>query len=434
MAPARTEKKSFVGASHVEASSAPVTSRHVVSRDPASATSTKKHAVDSTTSNDNDASTETQIPVVDPVTLHLKREAVVVGSIDDHLRSLGPSWCAESSIHQKNKIDADGFASKNPERHMLARRRAFLEKFSDPAAHQPYALRRAIQRANDKVKQLAEEAAAIDNPRAAKENQRGIDGRGTREKRSAQLRLPEDPKLYEEWYLVTGRNVGKPGAYPSWRSAQATAEPTATPQMYTSWEALESAWYHECDRGEHKHPTRNSPLCPTSCSVFTTCTPPLRPLWPLSPSLPSGSRFGPAPLTTPHCSSRSRTPPTPRSSPRVSPVTHSSTRPATRAKMVYAVRGNGQGVVFDSYEQARALYLQLQAQGFSAALSCSPSLTDGVCWIEGFLIGAPSKEAARRRAWIGEERAASQYLLETSVDSDDDSWWSDNSGVDDKDS
>ncbi|KAJ6457032.1 hypothetical protein C8R47DRAFT_1227684 [Mycena vitilis] len=235
---------------------------------------------------------------------------------------------------------------------------------------------------------------------------------------------PEDPKVYDEWYLVTGRNIGKPGAHPSWRSAQATAEPAATPQMYTSWDALESAWHHECDRGEHKHPTRDPPLCPASCSVFTTCTPPLCSLWPFSPSLPSGSR------------SRSRTPPTPRSSPRFSPMAHSSTRPATRAKMVYAVRGNDQGVVFDSYEQARALFLQLQAQGFSAALSCSPSLTDGVCWIEGFVIGAPSKEAARRRAWIGEEHAARQYLVETSVDSDDDrdSWWSDNSGVDAKDS
>ncbi|KAJ7639961.1 hypothetical protein DFH06DRAFT_1334880 [Mycena polygramma] len=403
MAPARTEKKStrfapfpFGERTNQQASSAPVTSRlvacvtsrHVASRDPASATSTKKHAVDSTTSNDNDASTETQIPVVDPVTLHLKREAVVVGSIDDHLKSLGPSWCAESSIHQKNKIDADGFASKNPERHMLARRRAFLEKFSDPAAQQPYALRRAIQRANDKVKQLAEEAAAIDNPRAAKENQRGIDGRGTREKRSAQLRLPEDPKLYEEWYLVTGRNVGKPGAYPSWRRAQDTAEPTATPQTYTAWEALESACLHYMP----------APLAPALAlvSLFAIGLT-IRP----SPAddasvfftLADASYSSLFPAAAPACDALIDTPRYPRE------------------------------------DGARALYLQLQGQGFSAALSCSPSLTDGVCWIEGFVIGAPSREAARRRAWIGEEHAARQYWLETSVESDDDSWWSDNSGV-----
>ncbi|KAJ7029114.1 hypothetical protein C8F04DRAFT_1188049 [Mycena alexandri] len=51
------------------------------------------------------------------------------------------------------------------------------------------------------------------------------------------------------------------------------------------------------------------------------------------------------------------------------------------------------------------------SQGRSAALSAGPSLTDGVCFVEGFVVDESSQEGARRRRWIVEEHAARAQLL-----------------------
>lgn len=103
-------------------------------------------------------------------------------------------------------------------------------------------------------------------------------------------------------------------------------------------------------------------------------------------------------------------------------------------QMVYAVRSNGQGVVFTNYEQARGMYHQLQSLGLSPSLASSPSLTDGVSFVEGFAIRGTSAEAVRRRDWINEEYAAHQRrLLEGWADGEGvEPWWSESDDLSDE--
>ncbi|KAJ7021006.1 hypothetical protein C8F04DRAFT_1187296 [Mycena alexandri] len=303
---------------------------------------------------------------------------------------------------------------------------------------------------------------------------------------------PTGPKFY----LVTGANVVKPGAYSSWTSADAQYKGVSnvTLKGYTSWGALQSAWFAGCDRGEHTHPGKScseslsvdgsvsrslvsSPRLPqrsssalashsTSAASTSTTSHHLRPppsenilsvdrsvarspvssprlspgyslasasYSPLAASVASAashpqpspsrqhaassarggmvsaSRTGafPSPRSsadtppaqssparvrsTPGCSgcaARESTPPAPRTPPaRSSPLPASSKRQAEVAiagKMAYAVRTDGQGVVFDLFEDARNLYHDLQAQGYSVSLAAGPSLTDSVSFVENF--------------------------------------------------
>ncbi|KAJ6455094.1 hypothetical protein C8R47DRAFT_1228408 [Mycena vitilis] len=234
-----------------------------------------------------------------------------------------------------------------------------------------------------------------------------------------------DPRLYKKIYLVTGRNVVQPGAYGSWPSANAqyTGVADAASQSYKIWEELEGAWFADCERGDHNR--HHSHGQPQSRSRLSSDLPTLSLRAPRSlPAATSPSAQSPSPPSPNSqppalpCNKRSCTPPhaaacppphaaarTARPPPRVKPPHDTIAIPG---KMVYVVRANGQGVVFDDFEQARGLYYQAQAQGHSASLACTPSLTDGVCWLEGFVVGQTSMEAARRRIWIGEEQSARQ--------------------------
>ncbi|KAJ7645776.1 hypothetical protein B0H17DRAFT_1215907 [Mycena rosella] len=209
-------------------------------------------------------------------------------------------------------------------------------------------------------------------------------------------------------YLVSGRNVEFPGVYVSWPSAAAQYHTTssATVKKYKTWASLQAAWFAGCDRGEHDHPTSNDPQQPSmdgTLAVRSSAAPSssqtfaaphllpsrearhVKPLWsPSAPGFPS-----PAPAAT---DTRSRSP--------------ARDAAAIPGKMAYAVRHNGQGVVFDDYSVARTLYHKIQAEGGSPALASSPSLTEGICFIEEFCAENSSAEGSRRRRWIEEERAA----------------------------
>ncbi|KAJ7657639.1 hypothetical protein DFH06DRAFT_1327721 [Mycena polygramma] len=348
--------------------------------------------------------------IVDSVSLYLKREALAQGKMTEGLKI----WLDPSIIDEKKIAAArppgwrsgafekglrQRLALKNAERAMMLKRKVFLQAYrngrGDPAEH-----RKVLRRAVDRVKILHEEGAIIED---------AIDA--------------EEKENREVIYLITGRNVVQPGAYGSWSSANAqyTGVTDATSQSYKIWEELESAWFADCERGDHGHGppqsrSRSSPdsaiLSPssarssasspaaTSPSACPTSSPRLR-----SPSSPSPSSQPPASPCTRSCPPPRPAARTARPPPRAKP--HLATIPIP-GKMVYAVRANGQGVVFDDFEQARGLYYQAQAQGHSASLACTPSLTDGVCWLEGFVVGQTSVEAARRRLWIGEERTARQ--------------------------
>ncbi|KAJ7907454.1 hypothetical protein B0H13DRAFT_2332369 [Mycena leptocephala] len=274
---------------------------------------------------------------------------------------------------------------------------------------------------------------------------------------------PDSPSAYNKTYLVTGRLVKRPGAYGSWTSAdiQYKSVSAVTVKGYKSWHALECAWFAGCDRGEHAHPagpTPNgrAPSSPTPSPLpLPSSLPPspsMPPSLPLpSPSSPTSRLRSPADSPSLHIHSRSESirsvavsstlPPSPPASPcpparlphtpldasvADAPPTLQRRAKADRARpswlMAYAVRSNGQGVVFGSYEQARGLYHQLQAQGHDASLAASPSLTDSVSFVEGFPVGGSSVEATRRRAWIHEEYDARQRRL---IDT-----WRDTSGTD----
>ena len=82
--------------------------------------------------------------------------------------------------------------------------------------------------------------------------------------------------------------------------------------------------------------------------------------------------------------------------------------------MSYAVKhGAAQGAVFASYETAREAYHTLQGEGMDPVLAAGPSLTDAVCFLEGFSVASGSMESNRRQRWSEEERAArARYVVQ----------------------
>ncbi|KAJ6524641.1 hypothetical protein DFH09DRAFT_1189404 [Mycena vulgaris] len=234
---------------------------------------------------------------------------------------------------------------------------------------------------------------------------------------------PDGPVAGQKIYLVSGRNVRFPGAYVSWPSAhtQFNNVSNATVKGYKTWGPLESAWFASCDRGEHKHLSKTeAPTLPVEEVTRRHPQPgsPPRSCLP-SPVLPS-------PVSKPSASSRpsSATKP-PISVKRPLIASSLSARPrgafpstfprsasgdnaaaAIPGKMAYAVRHNGQGVVFGDYASARELYHGLQARGEVPCLASTPSLTDGVCFVEHFSTESGSPEALQRQGWVEEERRA----------------------------
>ncbi|KAJ7107448.1 hypothetical protein C8R44DRAFT_885461 [Mycena epipterygia] len=199
---------------------------------------------------------------------------------------------------------------------------------------------------------------------------------------------PDGPVAGQKMYLVSGRNVEFPGAYVSWPSAAAQYHTTssATVKKYKTWASLQAAWFAGCDRGEHDHPTSNDPQQPSMDGTLAV----------RSSAAPSSSQTFAAPHLSP-------SPPAATDTRSRSPARDAAAIPG---KMAYAVRHNGQGVVFDDYSVARTLYHKIQAEGGSPALASSPPLTEGICFIEEFCAENSSAEGSRRRRWIEEERAA----------------------------
>ncbi|KAJ6466181.1 hypothetical protein DFH09DRAFT_1112379 [Mycena vulgaris] len=239
---------------------------------------------------------------------------------------------------------------------------------------------------------------------------------------------PDGPIPGQKIYLVTGRNVRFPGAYVSWLTlarpsadSQYKSVSGATIKGYRQWSPLESAWFAGCDRGEHEHTAEAGASCPTD-------TPSVRSLPPATRSLPPAmqSALPLAPVSkaynlssTSPCQSpsklRARTawdgatvvPPDltalTLSSPSTSYNVGINTIPG---RMAYAVKHGGRGAVFNQYSSARELYHRLEADGESPTLASCASLTEGICFVEGFSTAGPSAEAGARRRWIEEELTA----------------------------
>ncbi|KAJ7433328.1 hypothetical protein FB451DRAFT_1473558 [Mycena latifolia] len=225
---------------------------------------------------------------------------------------------------------------------------------------------------------------------------------------------PNGPLPGQKIYLVSGRNVCFPGAYVSWPSAEAqwTGVSDASMMSYRHWEPLEAVWWAGCDRGEHDHSVLNDDAAGTlilwaSPTPSLSTSPSSLSVSPPSPSLPSPSSLAASsPSQLPRSSSRTRSRRTPRKSSMVPALDKAPAAPATAhiaGRMAYAVKHNGGGVVFDDYGCARELYHTLQAEGESPSLASCPSLTEGVCFAEGFLL---ERASAARRRWIDEERVA----------------------------
>ncbi|KAJ7431720.1 hypothetical protein FB451DRAFT_1319056, partial [Mycena latifolia] len=170
---------------------------------------------------------------------------------------------------------------------------------------------------------------------------------------------------------------------------------------------LRADWLAGCDRGEHDHLSTMISLGPLSCGHHPQ---PQLPLWTSSASSSRPSPSSPSSPTTP--SSLTMSPPhsPSRSSRRTSrksapdpPLPSTAAPPGIAGKMAYAVKHSGGGVVFDDYGCARDLYHMLQAQGESPSLASCPSLTEGVCFAEGFSL---EQASGAWRRWIEEEHAA----------------------------
>ncbi|KAJ6470724.1 hypothetical protein DFH09DRAFT_1110748 [Mycena vulgaris] len=261
---------------------------------------------------------------------------------------------------------------------------------------------------------------------------------------------PDGPIPGQKIYLVTGRNVRFPGAYVSWLTlarpsadSQYKSVSGATLKGYRQWSPLESAWFAGCDRGEHEHTAEAGASCPTDTPFVRSLPPATRSLPPATRSLPPATRSLPlamqsalplAPVSkaynvssTSPCQSpsksRARTawdgatvvPPDltalTLSSPSTSYNLGISTIPG---RMAYAVKHGGRGAVFNQYSSARELYHRLEADGESPTLASCASLTEGVCFVEGFSTAGPSAEAGARRRWIEEELTArTQHVAES---------------------
>ncbi|KAJ7906472.1 hypothetical protein B0H13DRAFT_1880537 [Mycena leptocephala] len=440
---------------------------------------------------------------VDQVSLVLKREALAEGGMTSALKVFlenaefkpGTPFPSQKLIDAREKSRRARLQLKNAERHMSRKESELAINFNRGPSSA--ALRTTLNsryiKAATRVRTLRKYVAYIDNQVEREEVERNNDEK-IAEYLGAGGLVAEGSRqtLHMKIYLVTGRKVECPGAYASWTSADAQYRTVsaATVKGYKSWHALESAWFAGCDRGEHDHPPRPtldgsapssppspplppSPLLPSSPPSSPACTPrptfrslsspadspsscirspssSTRSLSVASPSPPSPpARF---PHTPPGMSLAGATPYSPTTGkvgPRTSHMVSGSPsgRDVIPGKMAYAVRSNGQGVVFGSYEQARGLYHQLQSQGRDASLAASPSLTDSVSFLEGFPVAGSSAEAARRRAWIHKEYDARHRRLidtwrdtlgtdggesdgwEDGVESDDDSWSSESSEV-----
>ncbi|KAJ6522123.1 hypothetical protein DFH09DRAFT_1372799 [Mycena vulgaris] len=230
----------------------------------------------------------------------------------------------------------------------------------------------------------------------------------------------------QKLYLVSGRNVRFPGAYVSWPSADAQYKSVsnATVKSYRSWTPLESAWFAGCERGEHTHSSNTegpdlqvegltSPPCALAPSLVLSSPVSFPPAYPRAPTSAKPPTSGKPALTASTASSFAA----PRRGVFPSPSPHRPSDGAPAAvipgKMAYAVRHNDQGVVFGDYESARALYHGLQARGEVPCLASTPSLTDGICFVEGFSMDGRSREALQRQEWVEEERRArAQHIVD----------------------
>ncbi|KAJ6523887.1 hypothetical protein DFH09DRAFT_1329752 [Mycena vulgaris] len=201
---------------------------------------------------------------------------------------------------------------------------------------------------------------------------------------------PDGPVPGQKIYLVSGRNVRCrcPGAYVSWPSADAQYKSVsnATVKGYRRWAPLETAWFAACDCGEHDHPgLSDSPHDLALRAIMGTLT-----RWSGAPaSLCSSGSIGSPLLLASSTNTCYRSPPCephmlPTSSRggRIPSSSHSASGDIIPSKMVYAVRHQEQGAVFSEYGGVRELYHKLQAAGESAALASTPSLTEGICFVE----------------------------------------------------
>jgi hypothetical protein len=199
--------------------------------------------------------------------------------------------------------------------------------------------------------------------------------------------------------------------------AQYKGVPGATLKGYKTWEPLEAAWYGGCDRGEHAHPA----ACDAASSSDTgnvaaraglTALRPVAasssPHWRTASASPESSPSRHAQLLFP---SAVKAAVGATCSPRHLSSAHPAPLPCSEAaipgRMSYAVKHSAaEGAVYADYEAARAVYHRLQAEGKDPILAAGPSLTEAVCFLEGFSFANGSTEASRRRRWTEEERAA----------------------------
>ncbi|KAJ6527045.1 hypothetical protein B0H19DRAFT_1275362 [Mycena capillaripes] len=445
---------------------------------------TNEHATNDATR--DPASNETA-GTADPISLYLKREALIEGRMTEGLHIwLNPAMVDTAKIAAARPAGWERGAFekglrtrlllKSAEHDMVKKRNEFLARYrsskQEPAKH-----REVLRRAVDRVKNLSAQVVVMDEA-AMEERQREEEAKRTRQLRREYLLAlrnswlclrplssftmsyrcpvpfypdpgqPDNPQQYHKTYLVTGLNVAQPGAYGSWSSANAqyTGVSDATVKSYKSWGGVQSAWSAGCERGEHAHLPQpvgdisarpQTPLSPAHCGPtprHPPCSPsptrsslsPAHSPSPTAKSLLSSTPLSPSPRQSSRSSSHSSPSPTskPRSSDSPSPAplsppplpTH-ALRPASplcvrvAGRMAYAVRGKGEGVILDDYEEARGIYHRLQNEGYSAALFSSPSLTGAVCWVEDFGVGGSSAEAARHRNWVLEEYTARQRRI-----------------------
>ncbi|KAJ7710794.1 hypothetical protein B0H17DRAFT_1190485 [Mycena rosella] len=257
---------------------------------------------------------------------------------------------------------------------------------------------------------------------------------------------PEGPQAAQNIYLVTGQNIRCPGAYISWPSANAqySTVSRATLKSYKQWAPLEVAWFASCDRGEHTHPADPDILVATvrldwgqSTLAQISVIAPRIPASALCvanvicPQAPASSHEAHHPccprsrcnLSACACSSPAHAPPPAHDT---LPVHPSSPSMRIVGKMAYAIKHGGRGVVFDDYGGARELYHRLQINGGSPSLAMSLSLTRGVSYLEGFLLGEAS---AARQSWIGKERKARGVRVLKCWETATDSWRGTQDGV-----
>ncbi|KAF8197311.1 hypothetical protein K438DRAFT_1760095 [Mycena galopus ATCC 62051] len=210
------------------------------------------------------------------------------------------------------------------------------------------------------------------------------------------------PGAKGKYYLVTGFNVARAGAYSSWHTAhaQCTGVSGATIKGYTrnEWPHLEAAWTASCQRGEHSHdppvaapstPMRAAPPSTPSRSAATwvAIPAPAMPV-PLPDDSDDSDSTGEL-VETIFIDSQSPSP-TPAG--------------AGIGGFAYAVRCAGEGEVFDEYGPACNHYhhLHLQHLGFHPVLTVRCSLTATVTFIEegsGHTTPYPTECAQ----WIREE-------------------------------